>query len=198
MQGANEAEFSDPKRSLAKSSTAKKRGTTVFPWFDSTGAAHIINVMEKMEINSEGWFALLAEIANNYSDGALIPHQWLKDKLGLKRLDLNDFESPEELIKGHEVQQFAYMSFIDNIRWQLLEKENIYLRNIRGDGYVILNPKDQTKFGYDRFINEMKKLTKECDMIMNRVKNVPEEQRSKDNDMRAKFNIMRTMLSTIK
>lgn len=151
-----------------------------------------------MEINSEGWFALLAEIASNYSDGALIPHQWLKDKLGLKKLDLNDFESPEEFIKGHEVQQFAYMSFIDNIRWQLLEKENIYLRNIRGDGYVILNPKDQTKFGYDRFINEMKKLTKECDMIMNRVKNVPEEQRSKDNDMRAKFSIMRTMLSTIK
>lgn len=141
---------------------------------------------------------MLAEIASNYSDGALIPHQWLKDKLGLKKLDLNDFESPEEFIKGHEVQQFAYMSFIDNIRWQLLEKENIYLRNIRGDGYVILNPKDQTKFGYDRFINEMKKLTKECDMIMNRVKNVPEEQRSKDNDMRAKFSIMRTMLSTIK
>lgn len=151
-----------------------------------------------MEINSEGWFALLAEIANRFSDGTLIPHQWLKEKLGLKKLTLDEFESPEEFIKGHEIQQFAYMSFIDNIRWQLLEKENIYLRNIRGDGYVILNPKDQTKFGYDRFINEMKKLTKECDMIMNRVKNVPEEQRSKDNDMRAKFNIMRTMLSTIK
>ena len=74
----------------------------------------------------------------------------------------------------------------------------MYLRNVRGDGYIILNPKDQTKYGYEKFVKDVKKAIEEAGLIMNNVKPVDMEQQSKDNDMRAKFSIMQTMLSTIK
>lgn len=154
--------------------------------------------MEALEKDSEGWFALLAEIANNYSDGSLISHEWLRDRLGLKELSVEDFDSVKDFIEGLKIQQFAYMSFVDSIRWQLLEGEKMYLRNVRGDGYIILNPKDQTKYGYEKFVKDVKKAIEEAELIMNNVKPVDMEQQSKDNDMRAKFSIMQTMLSTIK
>lgn len=154
--------------------------------------------MELLEKDSEGWFALLAEIANNYSDGRLIPHEWLRWKFGLKELKIEDFPSVKDFVEGIRLQQFAYMSFIDALRWQLLESESLYLRNVRGDGYIILNPNDQTKYGYDRFLKDVRKAIEEAGLIMNNVKPVSFEQQSKDNDMRAKFSIMQTMLSMVK
>ena len=154
--------------------------------------------MELLEKDSEGWFALLAEIANNYSDGRLIPHEWLRRKFGLKELSIEEFPSVKEFVEGIKLQQFAYMSFVDALRWQLLESERLYLRNVRGDGYIILNPNDQTKYGYDRFLKDVRKAIEEAGLIMNNVKPVSFEQQSKDNDMRAKFSIMQTMLSMVK
>lgn len=154
--------------------------------------------MEVLKQDTEGWYALLSEIANNYSDGTLIPHEWLKEKLGLKELSIEEFDSVADFVEGLKIQQFAYMSFVDDIRWQLLENEKMCLRNVRGDGYIILNPRDQTKYGYEKFLKDVKKATKEAGLIMNNVKPVSSEQQSKDNDMRAKFSIMQTMLSTIR
>ena len=154
--------------------------------------------MELLEKDSEGWFALLAEIANNYSDGRLIPHEWLRWKFGLKELNIEDFPSVKDFVEGIRLQQFAYMSFIDALRWQLLESESLYLRNVRGDGYIILNPNDQTKYGYDRFLKDVRKAIEEAGLIMNNVRPASLEQQSKDNDMRAKFSIMQTMLSMVK
>ena len=90
------------------------------------------------------------------------------------------------------------MGIVDAIRWELLENENVYLKNVRGDGYEILNPKDQTQFGYDRFIDNLRKLMKETSLIMNNVKAVNSEQQAKDNDLRAKYSAMKMMLESIK
>lgn len=179
-------------------STVKTRGETVSVEVRFLYRHTIFKIMEVLKQYTEGWYALLSEIANNYSDGTLIPHEWLKEKLGLKELSIEDFDSVADFVEGIKIQQFAYMSFVDAIRWQLLDNEKIYLRNIRGDGYVILNPKDQTKYGYDKFIKDVRKAMDEAGLIMNNVKPVPLEQQSKDNDMRAKFSIMQTMLSTIR
>lgn len=90
------------------------------------------------------------------------------------------------------------MSIVDALRWELLENENMYLKNVRGDGYEILNAKDQTQFGFDRFNDGLRKLIKETNLIMNNVRTVNCEQQSKDNDLRAKYAAMRMMLETIR
>ena len=66
--------------------------------------------MRQIEINSDAWISLLDDIATNYSDGKLISHEWLKEKFGLKRLVIEDFETTEDFIRELQMQQFSYMT----------------------------------------------------------------------------------------
>ena len=154
---------------------------------------------EKMiEVGSDGWMSLLAEIAEMYADGSIIKHDWLKGKFGLKELLLDEYESVKEFLKGIEIQQFAYMSLVDKLRWDLLKEYKMYLKNLRGEGYQILRPSDQTQYGYDTFVSEVKKSIRIANLIMTNVQPVDMAQQAKDNDLRAKFGIMRQMLGSIK
>ena len=154
--------------------------------------------MEQIEIGSDAWVSLLSEIADNYSDGTMIPHEWLRKKFGLKELALEDFDTTEDFIEGLKRQQFTYMSMVDKLRWQLLEEEKMYIKNIIGDGYQILQPREQTRHGYDEFIHTIKKAIRESEMIMNNVRSVPPEQQAFDNDLRAKCSILKQMFNGIR
>lgn len=141
---------------------------------------------------------VIEEILTNHSDGSLISHEWLRKICGLETPIISDYADTREFLDAFQATQFAYMGIVDAIRWELLERENMYLKNIRGDGYEILNPKDQTQFGYERFIDNLRKLMKETSLIMNNVKPVNSEQQAKDNDLRAKYSAMKMMLESIK
>ncbi|MCM1295389.1 MAG: hypothetical protein NC311_07580 [Muribaculaceae bacterium] len=142
--------------------------------------------------------ALLEEILTNHTDGSLISHEWLRKKSGLETPAIGDYANTEEFLEAYQANQFAYMQIVDAIRWELLKSDNIYLKNVRGDGYVILNSNDQVQFGYDRFTDGLAKLIKETNLIMNNVRAVSSEQQSKDNDLRAKYAAMRMMLESVK
>ena len=151
-----------------------------------------------IEIGSDAWSILLSEIVANYGDGKLIQHEWLKEKFGLKKLVLNEFETVDDFLKAIEIQQFSYMTLVDKLRWQMLEDYKAFIKNQRGEGYIILRPEDQTQYGYDSFIDDIKKAIRVAGLIMNNVQPVSMEQQSKDNDLRAKFGMMKQMLSSIK
>ena len=154
--------------------------------------------MRQVEIGSDAWVSLLGEIASNYADGTLIPHEWLKHKLGIKQLRPEDFASIDDFVEGLKRQQFTYMSMIDKLRWQLLEDWKMYMKNIIGEGYTIIQPKEQVKYGYDEFVRTIKKAIRESTLIINNVRSVPYEQQYKDNDIRAKHSILKQMLQSIK
>ncbi len=137
-------------------------------------------------------------IIQNYLDGQLITHDWLRERCGFDPLRYDDYGNVSDLFEAFKAQQFQYMTVVDNIRSILLNDHNRYLKNCRGWGYVILNPKDQVTFGYERFVDGLKKLMKETNLIMNNVCTVNGEQQAKDNDLRAKYAAMKMMLETIK
>jgi len=151
-----------------------------------------------IEVGSDGWMSLLGMVAENYSDGSLIKHEWLKEKFGMKALLLNEFETVSDFLKAIEIQQFAYMSLVDKLRWDLLKYYKMFIKNQRGEGYIILPPKDQTQYGYDSFVDDIKKAIRIANLIMNNVQPVDLDQQAKDNDLRAKFGVMRQMLGSIK
>lgn len=154
--------------------------------------------MRQIEIGSQAWTSLLDEIQNKFKPGDLIPHEWLKHKFTLEKLRYEDFEGTEDFIQGLQVQQFAYMTLIDSLRWQLLEERSAYLKNIRGDGYTVLPPPEQTKYGYDEFMKTVKSAIKQADLIMNNVHSVPIEQQARDNDLRARCSMLKQMLLSVK
>lgn len=153
---------------------------------------------ELIQVGSDGWCSLLSEISAKFGDGNLIKHEWLKEKFGLKKLSLKDFETVDDFLKAIEIQQFSYMSLVDKLRWELLKEYKMYIRNIRGDGYEILRPEDQTQYGYDSFVDDIKKAIRVAGLIMNNVQSVDLAQQAKDNDLRARFGVMKQMLGSIK
>lgn len=155
-------------------------------------------IMKQIEINSEAWISLLDEVVNKFEAGTLIPHDWLKRKFTLEKLRYEDFENTEDFVRAIQMQQFAYMSLVDTLRWQLLEERNVYLKNIRGDGYTLLPAKEQVKYGYDEFLKTVKIAIKQADLIMNNVLPVPLEQQSKDNDLRARCSMLKQMLLSVR
>jgi len=54
------------------------------------------------------------------------------------------------------------------------------------------------QYGYNEFVKDIKKAIKECNLIMSYVQPVDMSQQAKDNDLRAKFGVMRQMLGSIK
>lgn len=154
--------------------------------------------LEKMGFTPDGWVKFLGTLAAEYGDGKLISHDWLKEQFGLKKCSLEDYESVDEFVKALEVQQFAYMSIVDSVRWELLKQERMFIRSVRGEGYAVVKAEDQVQYGYDEFVSEIKKSIREAGLIMNNVLPVDLSQQAKDNDLRAKFGIMKQMLSSIK
>lgn len=154
--------------------------------------------LEKMGFTPDGWASFVGQIASEYGDGKLISHQWLKEKFGFKKLQLEDFESLEDFLKSYDNQQMAYCTCVESLRMELLKQEKMYFRNVRGDGYSILRPEEQTQYGYDSFVDDIKKDIKKANLIMSNVLQVDLSQQAKDNDLRAKFGVMRQMLGSIK
>lgn len=155
--------------------------------------------IEKMGFTPDGWSSFVAEVATKFGDGTLIGHEWLREKFGLKQLNLNEYSNVEDFLKAIEDQQWSYMSCIDTLRWELLEQEKMFMKSVRGEGYEIIRPNDQVKYGYDQFVKDVKKSINEAALIMNNVLPIDDiEQKAKDSDLRAKFGLMKQMLATIK
>lgn len=148
------------------------------------------------ETKDELLSGLIEDIITNHSDGSLISHEWLRKRSGIETPIISEYADTKEFLEVFQVSQFAYMSLVDSIRWELLKKENMYLKNERGDGYVILNPNDQVQFGYDRFQDKLHKLIKETNLIMTNTRAVNLDQQAKNNDLRAKYSMMKMMLES--
>ena len=142
--------------------------------------------------------ALCEEIAEKYGDGGLIPHEWLRKKCGFEELNIKDFESTKEFLAERDAQQFAYMSAVEQIRLTLLSDFEMFMKNDRGNGYIILQPDKQVKYGYDYFNDKMKKYTRLCELIMTKVRPVDREQQRKDRDTVAKFQQMQIILDGVR
>lgn len=156
------------------------------------------NKLEKLGFSPDGWNSFVAEIAATFGNGNLISHDWLKERFGLKKLRIEDYGTVEEFLNARDDQQWAYMTCTDALRWSLLEQEKMYIRNIRGDGYEIIKPQDQVKYGYDEFVKDIKKAVNEAGLIMSNVRPVDFAQQASDNNLRAKFGLMKQMLKDLK
>lgn len=154
--------------------------------------------MKQIEINSEAWSCLVDEIATGYNQGELISHEWLKKKFTLEKLKYESYETLDDFIQAIQMQQFAYMNLIDTLRWQLLEERQLFLRNIRGDGYTIMPSTDQAKYGYDEFLKTVKDAIRRADLIMSNILPLPMEQQVADNNLRARCSMLKQMISGLK
>lgn len=154
--------------------------------------------MRHIDINSDSWHLLIREIVSTFTPGELISHEWLQNKFHLKELKFKDFEDEEAFIEAFKEYQFDYMFLIDTLRCQLLEGRKGYLKNVHGEGHIILPPNEQVSYGYNKFIKTVKSGIKKTDVIMKNVPPVSATQQAIDNDIRARYSTLKQMLAGIK
>jgi hypothetical protein len=153
------------------------------------------NKHEAIVPGQEEWFLLVERIVTEFEIGQLIPHDWLKAMFGIKQLDLQFFPDMESVRKAIQEQQFLFLQLFERLRKDVLKNHNFYLVNVRGLGYKIIHPKDQTGFAYNQLIEDIKSSFKECGDIMSHVRNnhVDEEQRAKDRHLFSKVGTLKQL-----
>lgn len=68
-----------------------------------------------------------------------------------------EIEKPEECdFKTFQSYQFEMLASIDGFRQTLLEQHSMATENVRGKGYRIVKPKEQTQYAEDKFNHDLK------------------------------------------
>jgi hypothetical protein len=82
-------------------------------------------------------------IIEGVEPGKIISHEWLDQHL---RLDRRSSDYPFKRLAG-----------VEAFKTQLLVENKIHLHSIRGKGYIIVSPEDQTKVAVDEAMNGIRK-----------------------------------------
>lgn len=138
------------------------------------------------------WESIINIILKN-KHGDLITHSFLKDLFGLKVPIFANYLSQIEFMEHLKDYEFAYMSMVDKLRNELLQKHNVYLRNIRGDGYILLPSNKQTDYAMKFINNGIKKSIRDGLEILQHIKldSLTQEERQKNSDSIARASLLK-------
>lgn len=130
---------------------------------------------------STEWLILIEQVIG-FDIGALIPHEWIRSMFQIRELNVKDFPDSKTFIMAVQEQQFEFLSLFEALRKDVLKNHSYYLINVRGQGYRIIHPNDQSQYAYDMLIKDVNKAFREANDIMTHVKTsaVAEEQKAQD------------------
>lgn len=140
-------------------------------------------------------------IADEYEDGDLIPMDWLRAAMQIEEPDLEEltdipqqqwFDVVSDLFKTH---QFDWLEAMDNLRTELLETHQIALRNIRGQGYMRLPPREQASEAINLYARDMTRAYRKAHSLVINVRfdHLDEHQRREAIETRNKLEAMRKL-----
>lgn len=117
----------------------------------------------------------------------------------MPKLSFEDYcKDVDAYIEAIQLQQFTYMAMVDKLREDLLKNKQCYLRNVWGNGYVIVPSNEQASYGYDQMMSDIKKALKQGSDIINNVRPLPMEEQSKYYDTLAKLAKVRDVFANLK
>lgn len=142
---------------------------------------------------SEQNWDYIAETVLENNVGDLITHSFLKDLFSLQMPLISNFTNQFDFLEHLRDYDFAYMSLVDKLRTDLLKNHNVYLKNIRGDGYILMPSQEQTDFAMKYINNGIKKAINEGLNILQHTKldSLTQEQRQKNADSIARASLLK-------
>lgn len=111
-------------------------------------------------------------IRKNYSLGTILSHQELLAMFGMTHPMQEGNGAYRSNLRGYtqdlERFQLTFMSNMEGLRKCLLTRHKLCLENIRGEGYRLVPPREQTSLGLHTLSKEVRRsLTKAKDTISN-------------------------------
>lgn len=138
------------------------------------------------------------EIISLFDNGKLITHEWLKEKFGFSALNWEEYKDIQKLFQAKDKQQFLYMSMVDKLRWDMLKNKKCYIKNVRGDGYVIVPREEQAEFAFSQTMKEIKESLRKGTLIMGNIRPLPMFAVAAYNDAKSRFETIKKVLSALK
>lgn len=122
------------------------------------------------------------DVLANYSYGDVIPMAWLHENF--------DCHPPETgSMRDFQKYHLQFFSLFEQFRAELLENHSMALVNVRGEGYRILPPKDQTSYALERLKNRMMAEGRKTKNILVNIRHdlLTNDQRKENSDALAKL-----------
>ena len=109
------------------------------------------------------WKNAVSAAAERFQYGDLIDFEWLHKNFDIQKPTKGTFDEFQEY-------QFNFLAAVSGFQGELLEQYQMALENVRGKGYRVLKPKDQTQYAEKRFVEDTKRSLKKAISILNNIK----------------------------
>ncbi|WP_186211645.1 hypothetical protein [Burkholderia gladioli] len=130
-------------------------------------------------------------IEGDFGDGDVLTHAWLEEHFGMEKLADDVPLTPA----AYQERQFEWLRNLEAFRTELLEKHQIYLTSVHGQGYRITPACEQTSIAQERFEREAKKSYRRAAEALKHIRldQLNEAQRKENSDAIARLAMLRGM-----
>ena len=149
-----------------------------------------------MKTNEDpAWQAKLTAIVENHAEGDVIPHSTINEILGLKEPDYDDYGNPIDYKEAMQAYSFQRLATIEQLKHDLLTCHQVYIKNVKAEGYRIVPAKDQCATAYKVATSNIHDEFEAGNLVMDNVRETAlnAEDRKKANDTKSKFALLHRM-----
>lgn len=126
---------------------------------------------------------------------SLVTHDTIREVLGLREPRIDEFTHHHEFKAAWQAYQFAYLQGVEGVREYLLENHKVAIANVRGDGYRVVPPAEQTSYamrtGTDAIRRELLRVRSLLEHV--RTEELSDAQRKENLDAAARVAVLRQM-----
>ena len=125
---------------------------------------------------------------DQFKDGDIISREWIKWALRIKE---------PSTVQEYEEMQWLLLSRFEDFKDRLLKDRQIALRNVRGNGYLIVPPGEQAQYAAEKGIRHIRKGIQEADKLLTNVRSeqLTDEERKRHVDTQCRFDGIKGIMS---
>lgn len=108
------------------------------------------------------WRQTVEDISTQFTYGDVITHDWLYEHLHIKKPNVATEEQWKKI-------QFRLLNDVESIKEELLIEHQFYLDSLRGQGYRVVDPNDQTDVAWNKLRKGFRKLFSAAEKALSNV-----------------------------
>lgn len=135
--------------------------------------------------------AIVDFLAAGFKPGDLISHAWLAEHFGMPLLDDAARLTPSE----YRERQFEWLQYIEAVKAELLERHQVFLKSVYGEGYRWVPPHEQTGIAVDQFEREARRAYRKAGARLTHVRasELTDSQRQENLDAIGRLSMLQSM-----
>lgn len=134
-------------------------------------------------------------LAAGFQPGDVIPHAWLAEHFGMPMLD----DAAAITLTEYRERQFTWLQHVEAVKSELLDKHQVFLKSVFGEGYRWVLPSQQTGVAVVQFEQEAKRAYKKAGRRLTNIKmaELTDAQRQENLDAIGRLSMLQGMHRTL-